>query len=53
MFVFHFAYDLSYFRLIETDIPLEPGWRWFARRSPESFLTLVGVSLVLATRKAG
>jgi uncharacterized membrane protein len=50
MFAFHFAYDLSYFGLIETDIPAEHGWRWFARLIAGSFLTLVGVSLVLATR---
>jgi len=50
MFVFHFAYDLSYFGLIETDVPGEPGWRLFARLIAGSFLTLVGVSLVLATR---
>jgi uncharacterized membrane protein len=50
MFVFHFAYDLSFFGLIETHIPSEPGWRWFARLIAGSFLTLVGVSLVLATR---
>ena len=50
MFVFHFAYDLSYFGLIETHVPSEPGWRWFARVIAGSFLTLVGFSLVLATR---
>lgn len=50
MFVFHFAYDLSYFGLIQTDIQAERGWRWFARLIAGSFLTLVGVSLVLATR---
>jgi uncharacterized membrane protein len=50
MFVFHFAYNLSYFGLIETHVPSEPGWRWFARLIAGSFLTLVGVSLVLATR---
>jgi uncharacterized membrane protein len=50
MFVFHFAYDLSYFGLIETHIPSEPGWRGFARLIAGSFLTLVGISLVLATR---
>lgn len=51
MFVFHFAYDLSNFGFIETDIAFEPGWRWFARCIAGSFLTLVGVSLVLATRR--
>lgn len=50
MFVFHFAYDLSFFGLIEVDVPAEPGWRLFARLIAGSFLTLVGVSLVLATR---
>ncbi len=51
MFVFHFAYDLSYFGLIETDVPLDPYWRAFARGIAGSFLTIVGFSLVLATRK--
>lgn len=50
MFVFHFAYDLSYFGLIEVDVPSDPGWRWFARTIAASFLTIVGISLVLATR---
>lgn len=50
MFVFHFAWDLSLFRLIDVDIALEPGWRWFARCIAGSFLVLVGFSLVLATR---
>ncbi|WP_353182062.1 heparan-alpha-glucosaminide N-acetyltransferase [Bosea sp. (in: a-proteobacteria)] len=51
MFVFHFAYDLSNFGLIETDIAFEPGWRLFARCIAGSFLAIVGVSLVLATRR--
>jgi len=50
MFVYHFAYDLSMFRLIETDIVAEPGWRLFARGIAGTFLTIVGFSLVLATR---
>jgi uncharacterized membrane protein len=50
MFVFHFAYDLADFGLTDVDIPNEPGWRLFARLIAGSFLTLVGVSLVLATR---
>lgn len=50
MVVFHFAYDLSYFGLVDVDVPSEPGWRWFARIIAGSFLTLVGVSLVLATQ---
>lgn len=50
MFVFHFAYDLSHFQLIATDVPSDPGWRLFARLIAGSFLTIVGFSLVLATR---
>jgi uncharacterized membrane protein len=51
MFVFHFSWDLSFFRLIQVDVAMEPGWRWFARCIAGSFLAIVGVSLVLATRK--
>lgn len=51
MFVYHFAYDLSFLGLIETDIVAEPGWRIFARCIAGSFLIVVGFSLVLATRK--
>lgn len=51
MFVYHFAYDLSFFGLIETDVVAEPGWRLFARCIAGSFLVIVGFSLVLATRK--
>lgn len=50
MFVFHFAYDLSHFQLIDVDVPFDPGWRLFARMIAGSFLTIVGASLVLATR---
>lgn len=50
MFVYHFAYDLSYFRLIRVDVVSDPGWRAFARLIAGSFLAIVGFSLVLATR---
>lgn len=50
MFVFHFAYDLSLFDLIETRVASHPGWSLFARLIAGSFLGLVGVSLVLATQ---
>ena len=50
MFVYHFAWDLSFFRLIATDIVAHAGWRWFAHLIAGSFLALVGASLVLATR---
>lgn len=51
MFVYHFAYDLSYFRLIRVDVVTDPAWRAFARLIAGSFLVIVGFSLVLATRK--
>lgn len=50
MFVYHFAWDLSFFRLITTDVVAHQGWKWFAHLIAGSFLGLVGVSLVLATR---
>lgn len=50
MFIYHFAWDLSFFRLIATDVVDAPGWRWFAHLIAGSFLALVGASLVLALR---
>lgn len=50
MMIFHAAYDLSTFRLIATDVANHTGWRLFAGAIGGSFLTLVGISLVLATR---
>jgi uncharacterized membrane protein len=50
MAIYHFAWDLQFFDLIETDIVRHPFWKWFARGIAASFLTLVGISLVLATR---
>lgn len=50
MFVYHFTWDLSFFNLIGVDVALDPGWRIFARAIAGSFLFIVGVSLVLATR---
>lgn len=50
MVVFHFAFDLSQFGLIATDVANHPGWRLFAGTIGGSFLALVGVSLVLAAR---
>jgi uncharacterized membrane protein len=48
MVVYHFAWNLSELRLIETEITQEPEWRFFARAIAASFLTLVGIGLVLA-----
>jgi len=48
MIVYHFSWDLSFLRLIQTDITIEPGWQWFARGIAGSFLVLVGIGLALA-----
>lgn len=48
MVLYHFSWDLSFLRLIATDIVTVPAWRWFARCIAGSFLFLAGVGLVLA-----
>jgi uncharacterized membrane protein len=48
MIVYHFSWDLSFFKLIETNILQVPAWRWFARGIAGSFLLLAGVGLALA-----
>jgi uncharacterized membrane protein len=52
MVVYHFAWDLSLFGYVETDVGRDPAWRAFAAGIAGSFLTLVGVSLVLAHGEA-
>jgi len=51
MVVYHFAWDLRFFGYIETNVVADPAWRIFARTIAGSFLFLVGISLVLATRR--
>lgn len=48
MVIFHGAWDLSNADLIATDIGNHAAWQWFARSIAASFLTITGVSLVLA-----
>jgi uncharacterized membrane protein len=48
MIMYHFSWDLSFFKLIETNILQVAAWRWFARGIAGSFLLLAGVSLALA-----
>jgi len=52
MVVYHLAWDLSYYRLISTDVTTHPAWVLFQRSILSSFLVLVGVSLVLAHGKS-
>src|SRR5215210_2310772 len=48
MISYHFAWDLSYLRLIATPVAIHPVWRWYAHVIAGSFLFLVGVGLALA-----
>ncbi len=50
MVVYHFSWDLRHFGYIAADVTHDPGWRLFARSIAASFLFIVGVSLVLASR---
>ena len=50
MFVYHFCFDLRYFRVIAADFERDPFWLGFRAVIVTSFLALVGVSLVLADR---
>lgn len=49
MFVYHFTWDLDYYDLISSDVGAG-AWAVFARVVAGSFLFLVGMSLVLASR---
>lgn len=51
MIFYHFSWDLRFFGYIATDVATELGWRIFARSIASTFLALVGVGLVLSTRR--
>jgi len=50
MVVYHFAWDLRYFGFTAAEVDSALGWRLFAHAIAGTFLFIVGVSLVLATR---
>lgn len=50
MFVFHFSWDLVFTGFSHADITGDLRWIVFARLIAGSFLTIMGASLVLATR---
>ena len=52
MAVYHLAWDLSWFSLVDWQVAKDPGWRGFAISIAASFLFLVGVSLALAHQDA-
>lgn len=51
MIVYHFAWDLSDFRLISVNVSDDLAWTAFARVIAGTFVALVGVGLVLATQR--
>jgi uncharacterized membrane protein len=50
MFVYHFCFDLRYYGVTHADFEHDPFWLGFRALIVTSFMTLVGVSLVLADR---
>lgn len=50
MFVYHFAFDLRLYGVIAADFENDPFWLGFRAFIVTLFMTLVGVSLVLADR---
>lgn len=49
--VYHFTWDLSYFRLYPVNV-LSPSWQIFARSIGSTFIFLLGVSLTLSHIRA-
>ncbi|MHA6300098.1 DUF1624 domain-containing protein [Devosia sp. CAU 1758] len=47
MVIYHFSWDLSFYRFIPVDVGFDPGWVAFARTILFAFMFLVGVGLVL------
>jgi uncharacterized membrane protein len=48
MIVYHFSFDLRFFRVIGADFEHDPFWLGFRAVIVASFMALVGISLVLA-----
>ncbi|NOY67573.1 MAG: DUF1624 domain-containing protein, partial [Gammaproteobacteria bacterium] len=47
MVIFHFSYDLTYFRFADFDFYNDPFWLNFRSLIVSSFLLIVGISLTL------
>lgn len=48
MFVYHFCFDLRFFRVLAADFEHDPFWLGFRALILTSFMLLVGISLVVA-----
>jgi len=51
MIIYHFCWDLRYFGYIASDVEDAFGWKVFAHSTAGAFLLIVGISLVLSTRR--
>src|SRR5882724_7861972 len=51
MVIYHFCWDLRYFGYIASDVEGALRWRIFAHSTAGAFLLIVGISLVLSTRR--
>ncbi|MEO8676430.1 MAG: heparan-alpha-glucosaminide N-acetyltransferase [Casimicrobiaceae bacterium] len=50
MFVYHFSFDLRFYRVVASDFEHDPFWLAFRALIVASFMALVGISLVLSDR---
>jgi uncharacterized membrane protein len=50
MFVYHFAFDLRFYRVLDADFENALAWLSFRALIVASFLAIVGISIVLADR---
>jgi uncharacterized membrane protein len=53
MIVYHFAFDLRFYRVIAADFENDPFWLGLRAIIVSGFMALVGISLVLADRAGG
>lgn len=51
MIIFHFSYDLNYFRFVEIDFFKDKLWFYFPRLITFIFLTCVGISIAVVHQK--
>ncbi|MAF46717.1 MAG: heparan-alpha-glucosaminide N-acetyltransferase [Rhodospirillales bacterium] len=51
MFVYHFSWDLSFFRMADFQIFSDPKWIWFAKFIASIFLFVMGIAQVMARRR--
>ena len=50
MFIYHFVFDLRFYRIVTADFEHDPFWLGFRAFIVSAFMALVGISVVLADR---